>query len=289
MRTTSALAIVAILLVSCGTPATSPSTVVPRESPDEPSPTASAVAPSATTSPSDGAASSSSPTAIPTPTAATFDPDSIAEVVVSDLVVRSAPGVDSATSSILGGRLRTGDRLFVVRGPTPASGYDWHLVAPLARADGTMGPFGWVAAASREGETWIEPSPPACPPTPDLQSVLALQPFERLACFGRESMTLEASFGGCGAGGGPWAWEPGWLMELGGCSLALDEDGDPSLLVRVPPGGTGLSGSLPAVVRGHFDDPAAAGCSVTTTDPLVPPPGPDEAVVLCRSQFVVED
>lgn len=281
----AALLFLALMVAGCTAPRSSRTETPPPESVDGPSPAASEPAPRATMSPTPATVPSPSATA----TVVTLAPDSIGEVVVSDLVVRSAPGVDPGTSAILDGRLRTGDRMIILRGPTPASGYDWYLVAPLTRPDGSMGPFGWVAAASREGDTWVEASPPACPATPDLASVLSLHPYERLACFRNDSMTLEASFGGCGAGGGPWVWEPSWLMVIGGCSLALDADGEPSLLVRVPPGGTAFSdGSLPAAVRGHFDDPAAAACSVTTTDSTVPPPAPAEAVLMCRSQFVAE-
>jgi len=199
--------------------------------------------------------------------------------------VRSAPGVDPATSTILSERLTTSDRAFVVDGPVAASGYAWFLVAPLRRADDSAGPFGWIAAASREGEAWLRPIAPACPSTVDLATVAALQPLERLTCFGTDTLTLSADAAECGAGGGPWTWEPAWLGAIGGCALV---EGDASLLVRIPPGGTPI-GSVPAVVRGHFDDPAAASCTVTSADPATPAPSAEEAVLICRTEFVRAD
>lgn len=285
MRAATASILLAVALAACGGIGTSPSASLAPSTTAAPStlPASPTVA-----SPSGSAETTPSPAA-PSAAATELGVDSIIEVMVSELVVRSAPGVDPATSAMLDERLGTGDRAFVVRGPADASGYEWYLVAPLTRSDGTAGPFGWVAAAGRDGDPWVRASAPACPSDPDLASVLALQPLERLACFGDASMTLEASHGACGAGGGPWVWEPGWLMVIGGCALALDDDADPALLMRVPPGVSAPTGGPPTVVRGHFDDPAAATCTVTTTDPTTPPPGPDEAVVLCRAQFVVEN
>ena len=60
---------------------------------------------------------------------------SIVVVVGGNLRVRSEPRV--ASDSILHEPLlRTGDRLFVVEGPVPASDYDWYRVAPIATDPG---------------------------------------------------------------------------------------------------------------------------------------------------------
>lgn len=254
---------------------------------------ASAVAPATATpsalpaSPPPAAASGPASPPATEPVADDLALNSLLEVLVTDLVVRSEPGVDPP-STILASRMRAPDRAFVVDGPVPASGYDWYLVAPLDRADGTRGPFGWVARASRDGETWVRSIESPCPTATDLAGVLGLQALERLACYGDESLTLTAPQVSCGAGGGPWIWEPAWLMELGGCALALDTTGDDGLLMRVPPGATGSGGSAPATVSGHFDDAAAVGCTVTSSDPAFPAPGTEEAVVMCRTQFVVD-
>lgn len=205
---------------------------------------------------------------------------------MTDLIVRSEPGVEAGPSTILPGRLTTADRAYVVAGPVSASGYAWYQVGPLTRGDGTAGRFGWIAAASREGEAWVQPVAAPCPATVELAGVLALQPLERLACFGGESIELTAPQIACGAGGGPWTFEPNWLMGIGGCGLAIDATA--ALLYRVPPGVTVTDETPPVTMHGHFDDPAAAECTATTADPAIPAPGPDEAVLMCRTEFVVE-
>lgn len=230
---------------------------------------------------------SATPSAAPSPPAGGLDVDGLGTVLVSDLVVRSAPGVEPATSSVLPGRLTTDDRVFVVDGPVAASGYEWYLVAPLRRADGSQGPFGWIALASREGDAWVRSATPDCPATVDLASVLELDPLERLACFGNDRLTLTAPQVACGAGGGPWTWEPAWIAVLGGCGLAIDDTG--AMLYRVPPGVADPGTTLPLTVRGHFDDPAAQTCRVTSADPATSPaPSVEEAVLLCRTEFVIE-
>lgn len=289
MRTAGAVAALGLTLAlaACGG-GSATLTAEPLDSSSlQPDPTApatpSASAPASTPTPSASTAATAS--VEPSPDAlATLDVDGLAEVLVSDLVVRTAPGVDPATSSILADRLTTGDRVFVVDGPVADAGYAWYLVAPLFRADDSVGPFGWIAMASREGEAWVRAVEAPCPVTADLASVLGLQPLERLACFGDETLTLTASDVSCGAGGGPWTVDPSWIGVLGGCGLA---DGSDVLLVRTPPGGTPIS-SGPATVRGHFDDPAAATCTITSADPGNPAPAPEHAVLLCRTEFVSE-
>lgn len=251
--------------------------------------------PSATTAsmpPAPVASREAGPSEMAVPSASSGAPtvkvDRLASVLVNDLVVRSAPGVDPEASSILPQRLTSGDRVFVVEGPVEASGYRWYLVAPLRQADGAEPPFGWIASASREGEPWIGTADPDCPDTVDLAAVLALQPLERLTCFGRNTLTLTGPRIVCGAGGGPWTFEPAWIAVLGGCGLAIDDSGD-AMLYRVPPGGTDPGMTAPLTVRGHFDDEAAETCRVTTADPLVhPAPSVEQAQLMCRTEFVLE-
>lgn len=269
-----AVVLLALALVACGgTPATPDAS-----SPATPSPTGATEEPTAPPSVSPTTAASATPGPSPA-----FAHDSLVEVIVTDLIVRTAPGVDPATSSILPDGLTSADRAFIADGPVSASGYDWYLAAPLDRPDGSRGPFGWIAAASREGDPWIREVAPPCPATIDLAAVLGLQPLERLACFGDEPLTLNAASIGCGAGGGPWTWDPGWLVMVGGCGLSPDAGGGDVLLYRVRPGDSEPS---PGPVLGHFDDAAAAGCSATTADPAIPAPSREEAVVICRTQFV---
>ena len=214
--------------------------------------------------------------------------DHLAAVVVSDLVVRSGPGVDPGTSTILADGLTTDDRVFVVDGPVDADGYAWYLVAPLERDDGMVAPFGWVAAASRSGEPWIEGIEAACPATVTLASVIELHRYERVVCFGDAPFSLDAPLVSAGIGGGPWSWEPDWLVQIGGLGLALDDTGDRTLAVRVPPGGPSFGPGGAVRVTGHFNDAAALTCQVTSADPATPAPSREEAILICRSEFVLD-
>ncbi len=235
-------------------------------------------------------ASPSASAAAPSPTdsaSGTLAIDGLAEVLVSAVVVRTATGRDPATSAILGDRLTAGDRVFLVDGPVDDGGYAWYLVAPLFRAD-SVGPFGWIAAADQDGEPWIRPIQPACPRVASLAAVLALQPLERLVCFRNDTLTLSSEHVACGIASGPWVGEPDWIAGLSGCGLAI---GDDVLSVRTRPGGRDIASSLPGpvTVRGHFDDPAAATCTITSAEPELPAPPREHAVLMCRSQFVSED
>lgn len=216
--------------------------------------------------------------------------DTIWRVVVTDLVVRSEPGV-ADPGTVRAARLNDGDRVVAVDGPVAADGYEWYQVLPL-RPDGLrQRPFGWVAAASRDGEAWLERVELSCPdPAQQGAGFLRLAPEERLACYGGESIVVRASTGGCGAGGGfPVSFEPSWLMGEGGCGLGL-EPGEVYLALRFRPGASQDLGPGPTIqVRGHFDDPAAATCVGRANFPDVTPPSKAEAVALCRTQFVVED
>lgn len=234
----------------------------------------------------------STPTAAPAtsrpPAQGGITVDGLVEVLVTDLVIRTGASVDPDTSAVVDGRLTIGDRAFVVNGPVQDSGYTWYQVAPLLRPDGSAAAFGWIAAASREGEPWVRPAEPACPGAVNLMTVLALQPLERLACFGDQRLQLSSARISCGIADGPWTGDPAWLASFSGCGLA---EGDDVLAVRTPPGGRDVATYLPGpvTVRGHFDDPASATCTITSAVPEVPAPPREQAVLLCRTQFVSED
>jgi hypothetical protein len=136
--------------------------------------------------------------------------DSIGEVIVTDLVVRSAPGV-GADSRILDERLTEADLVYVIDGPVRADGYNWLLVAELGVwSEPTV--QGWVAPASRDGEPWVLPTDPACP-TEVSVDVLADVPLPlRLYCFGDQEVVLEGALGFCGHGD-PVITEPVWLAN----------------------------------------------------------------------------
>jgi hypothetical protein len=126
---------------------------------------------------------------------------------------------------------------------------------------------------------------------------------ELLACFGDNSIVLEAVFG-CGGCGGyiPATYEPTWLghpygFGFGLLSVAPLSAGRWGALVgHAPPSGPAAppQGSI-IRVRGHFDDKRATECEIAlplpgdTSDPpaLVPVDKPS-ATLYCRQRFVVE-
>ena len=160
-----------------------------------------------------------------------------------------------------------------------------------------------------------------CPgPRPDLASIVAMDPGQRLACFGRSAVTFQATTVATEVDCVPIRVEPAWLW----CpptaflappataaswprsdaaawthrSAAPDDTmmtafvGVPMLEVYVAPGsGVDQAQFLPGaimLVTGHFDDPAAAACRVVAQpapDVQVPPAA--EVVLVCREAFVV--
>ncbi|HSL33736.1 MAG TPA: hypothetical protein VK871_08815 [Candidatus Limnocylindrales bacterium] len=102
---------------------------------------------SATASPSP--APQSSPQASAEPRG--FAVDTVVEIVVSDLRVRTAPTVDNTVSAKLEPLLGVGTRLQVIDGPVFADDYEWYLVQAIGWPH-----RGWVAAADHDGEPWIE-------------------------------------------------------------------------------------------------------------------------------------
>jgi hypothetical protein len=238
--------------------------------------------------------------------------DTIAEVVTSDLVVRTRPGVDPP-SEMLPGLLLPGDRLWVIDGPVHATFYDWYHVQPLpagpnagldawALASWPIG--GWVAAASRDGEPWVAHGEDACPDDLELEveELAALQPLEALSCFGDRGVRVRAPSAICPGivQDNPrppnYTVEPEWLGTGNGCALnsatagtvygAATQYWTPEFQVVGGP----IESWLWAI--GQFDHPDASSCVLRPQagDPSLPPtPNLDAAqvVLLCRSHFAV--
>ena len=217
--------------------------------------------------------------------------DAVADVVTTDLVVRSAPGT-GGDSQILEGRLEAPQLLYVADGPAPADGFDWYLVQPFSY-DAPVSPpvpVGWVAAAGRDGEPWIAARDLGCPP-PDLDSIARLSDIGRLACFGNQEISLQGIHDVCFANDTSTA-EPAWLLSTG-CTLrhanytpgATGGFGPFVMRVReLAANATSLVGTW-VYVTGHFDDPAAAGCAPDAVDGEPPLP-PELWELRCRTEFV---
>lgn len=276
-----------LTLGACGSQAPSPS--VATASPAEVSIEPSQVAPSPT-------ASASLVPANLAPIAV----DSIALVVTNDLLVRSKPGVSEASRKL--SPLLDADReVYVVAGPVAASGYTWYQVKPLTKPGEFVDlPFGWVAAASKDGEPWLAGGPVACPAKPsDYASFIAIRPLVGLACFSDDDLTFDARLGSpeatCGVSMG-WTIEPEWLA--GTCphpkflladlvtTSSTDAVIDPDLDVTDRHAGVEPKDWLKVNVTGHFDDAAARNCRGVSQEIKVPLT-PEEVVLTCRQQFVV--
>lgn len=160
-----------------------------------------------------------------------------------------------------------------------------------------------------------------CPgPRPDLALILALDPGQRLACFGRLALTFQATAVATEVECHPIQVDPAWLWCPPAAFLAppgtaaswpgsdpvawthrsappddtlmIAYVGGPTLEVyAAPSSGVDQAQFVPGaimLVTGHFDDPAAAACRVVAQpapDVQVPPAA--EVVLVCRGAFVV--
>jgi len=263
---------------------------------------------SASVAPSALASASAAPDAsAPAPVVAApeglIPPGSIVRVVTDGLRMREGPSTESSLVDdlpveqlLLVGYAQRSDW-----GPVSAGGFAWYPVIRLGEltelpplSNGplmTTSAVGWVAAGD-ETEAYIQLLEPRCPTRPvNLTSVEAMQPWEQLACFGREQITLEGTFGcgGCDAlivG----FFEPAWLaFPINGALLSVDPNARRGPLeMRFAPSGPPQPehGQILRVV-GHFDDPAAVGCTVSPGEPPVPLDA-RAAELYCREQFVVD-
>ena len=229
-----------------------------------------------------------------------------ARVVTDDLRIRSKPGV-SEDSKKLEPLLVRGNLLVVLDGPVRASGYDWYQVQPTYSFEQEMGyPFGWIAAADKNGEPWIQPEALECPAVPtsldEFEHVFEIDHvYYEITCYSG----LEISLTGwlttpsewCGLGGDT-AVEPTWIDECGTAPNylvdAADEEWDQSLHpawspdvdLSIAPPAEAPPEKWPLVeVTGQFDHPAASTCRPLDADSDRWAFEPAE--VSCRRRFVV--
>ena len=302
MRTT--IAVITLLVAACqATPPASPSEVAvawPSVTPT------GSVSPAVSTSTAATAtatvASTPEPTDAPiaSPTAARavlLERDSFARVVTSDLRVRSKPGVsdDSAKFEPL---LQDGTYAFVLEGPVAASGYYWYLVLPFRRdRDAIEPPFGWVAAADKDGSPWLAAQPISCPETPvagwggpDMEGVTNM--YRHLACFRDKPQTFQSAIGRPGdlCGVFEWRLEPSWFDTT--CPSHYLSGDDVALDVFLPPGvvppTVDPDSTLGVDVTAQYDHPEARNCRLApaVAVPTTAAPPPELVVLTCRAQFV---
>jgi hypothetical protein len=236
--------------------------------------------------------------------ASVLAPDTVAEVVTTDLVMRTLPGV-SDESVILERVLQPADRLFIMDGPERATFYDWYLVQPFDDTSDASPP-GWVAAASREGEAWIAAAAIDCPDA-DQADVLELDTFHRyelLGCFGDRQISVTVQAMGICSGyviGDPnYTIEPAWLGVGSMCGWGreglylstMQPYLEPSVGNGYPPGAERLDWYR---LTGQFEHPEAQRCvlrELAGGHPQMPPAPdltPEQVVLLCRSHFAVQN
>ena len=221
------------------------------------------------------------PSATPRPSSAepTLAVDTFAQVVTTDLVVRTAPGTGPDSEEIPG-RIAH-HPVYIVDGPVRADGYEWWLIVPDEWGGiGGMYSPGWVAAGG-DSEVWLAPASRHCEPNPSSEELWAMSLIERVGCYAGTELTLRGVLFHCAAP----ADRPDYCglrycppTQPDYCGAAADI---PTLALRMEPPSDRLEGRL--VVTGHFADPAAEEC------------GRDQgwraglAVFACKTEFHVTE
>ena len=280
--------------------------------------------PTQSASASPGASVDGSPSSAPQPSAGSAVPSATAaptEIALDTIVETIAEGVALRADPGLGGErlgsLAIGSPSYVVAGPSDADGFRWYLVSALGLPPNTgcAGPvetdpytcpawFGWVAAASESGDPWLAPAETDCPAEPIVVEdlVIGRTNLQRLTCFGAEPFTFRAWWpvlpddaeppASCAAEAEP----SGWLLcqASNDTYVTVDEgDGglgdvgvqvsiDPASGVAMPERGTWVELTV------HLDDPAAQGCDDAAQALEEQPQPPEQYVLQCRAEMVVE-
>jgi hypothetical protein len=230
-------------------------------------------------------------------------PGGIVRVLVDGLRLREGPGLGGSEVVAI---LERGELMVVGYsvtspgfGPVTADGYTWIPVTrigvhALPTPDGGLLErfgYGWVAVASGDTEH-LELLPPRCVEgDPDLDTIISMTEWERLACFGNRSITLDGIVG-CGGCGGfiGGTFEPAWLANPMNYEFL---NVDPRVRIgpfalHYPMGIERIPTASIVRVTGHFDDVAAAECLVAPGDPEPQPISDVLAELYCSEQFVVD-
>jgi hypothetical protein len=258
----------------------------------------------ATLTAGDSAGPTASATASVAPELSDLVPDTFAQVEVNELNIRDEPKVGAESV----GQLFSGARVFILEGPRAGEGYGWYRVVV---AQGPYTPrvcegygcnqrqdIGWVAGVSQDRDAWLSALDLGCPLEPSLQELTALTDMEHLACYGDQRLVLEGTVTTpCCGYVGVYRYVPDWLSNPTSFFFFHDH----YLGLRFDPAAGLPEPERGDVVRvtGHFDDPAAASCTVEIdydalgTDENGQPfevdlPDTEGAPFSCRMQFVVD-
>jgi len=242
--------------------------------------------PSASPTPTESSASE--PTGTPAPSLdyeapeGILPPGSRVVVVVDLLQLRDKPGIDGPVV----GTAPLGAQYFAIfPGPMQVDGISW---ARLLALEG--GYSAWAASGSG-ADRYLELVPPECPSAdPDLATLATMLAWDRLACFGNRSLTIEGTYG-CPVCGGDHlgSYEPPWLAHPEALNqLWVEYPPISSVEIYLPPDSGLTFPKLGSVMRvtGHFSDPVSTSCSITTGDPLLV--DATAAELHCREHFVVD-
>jgi hypothetical protein len=127
------------------------------------------------------------PLELPEEEPALLQAGSLADVIVTDLRVRTAPTVDDTKSAKLEPLLGRGTQLRILEGPVTADDYDWYRVEAIGWPH-----RGWVAAADHDGLPWIrsDSATTTVPPTfapAEAALIAGLRPDAAIDCAPRRT------------------------------------------------------------------------------------------------------
>jgi hypothetical protein len=283
-----ALIAAAVVCIGCATPSAQVS-----QEPSVSGESSSSAAPS-TAAEASGASGAPAASAFPTPTDI-LPPGSLARVVVNDLRIREEPSLTGKVVATVG----VGEVLWTggFSSRTQADGIDWYSVAWLAgytawpafpQGDWSRG---WVALGAAD-QRYLELQAPRCPDgDPGLDQLAVITDWERLACFGGNSLTLTGTFGCVGCGGtAAGTFEPAWLaIPWDGSFLSAQPEVNllPVVLHFAPDSGIlrPLDGSTVRVTA-HMNDPVSTTCVMGLAGEIEA--NRRMAELFCRERFVVD-
>jgi hypothetical protein len=127
------------------------------------------------------------PLELPEEEPAALQTGSMADVIVTDLRVRTAPTVDDTKSAKLEPVLGRGTQLRILEGPVTADDYDWYRIEAIGWPH-----RGWVAAADHDGAPWIrsetavESAKPTLAPA-EAALMVGLRPDAAIECTPRRT------------------------------------------------------------------------------------------------------
>jgi hypothetical protein len=127
------------------------------------------------------------PLELPEEEPALLQAGSLADVIVTDLRVRTAPTVDDTRSAKLEPLLGRGTQLRILEGPVTADDYDWYRIEAIGWPH-----RGWVAAADHDGVPWIRSETATATMVPtfapaEAALIAGLRPDAALACAPRRT------------------------------------------------------------------------------------------------------